>query len=352
MGELTKAESYLSERLEMLSDEKVIIITKINNLNIESDEITTKISQMENDVDDAFEIFSPRVKKNDFIRDEILKLNVKKKELSELIDKYEAQLLLVNQDINVIKDALGNVDDIDEEFDTEINNNTNIDNISRKFDKTGINILNQQELERQRIARDLHDTTVQVLTNLVHKCEICSKIVDVDTTRTKLELEIMSKTLRETIDDMRNIIYNLRPMSFDDLGIETTIRNAIQKLDSMTDMEITFSIQGEVVDIPSVISLTILRLIQEATNNSIKYSKGNHLDILLKFQTDSLHLEVVDDGQGFDLDNILEIDKDEDSHKGFGLSIMKERVFLLSGNITIESKINEGTKIIIDVPIQ
>lgn len=346
MGEITKAESYLLERLEMLSDEKVIIITKINNIDIEQEEIDSKIVEIQKDVDEAFEIFSPRAKKNDFIRDEINKLNVRCKDLGEMKEAYSAQLKLVNEDIAVIKDALGDTT-IDDDEDGEIIQN--YVSSSYKNDDFRMDILKQQELERQRIARDLHDTTVQVLTNLVHKCEICSKIMDVDSTRAKLELEIMSKTLRETIDDMRNIIYDLRPMAFDDLGLETTLRNAISKIDANTDMYVSFNINGDMVEVSSVIALTLLRIMQEASSNSIKYSKGKHLDVLLNYNEDDIELTIKDDGIGFEIESLP---NPGENNKGFGLSIMKERVFLLSGKIKIESKINGGTAINIKVPIQ
>ena len=80
-------------------------------------------------------------------------------------------------------------------------------------DVNGLKLLETQEIERKRIARELHDSTVQNLTNLVHKTELCTKLVDLDPIRAKLELQTMINTIKTTINDMRNIIYDLRPMS-------------------------------------------------------------------------------------------------------------------------------------------
>lgn len=342
---MTKAENYLYERLSMLSDEKVIIITRINNLEIEIEEINDKIEEISNDVDDTFEIFSPRVKKNDFIRDEIDKLKKSKKELVKQLEDLNEQSSLVDEDIALIKDAIGESKLTDEEID-KVKDDIEA---AHKKSTVGLHILEMQENERQRIARDLHDSTVQVLANLVHKCEICSKVMDVDSVRAKLELEIMTKTLRETISDMRNIIYDLRPMSFDDLGFDITITRIINKIKESTDMNVELKIVGDVYKLESVIEITLIRIIEEASTNSIKYSNGKNLEIIIEYRENSIHLEISDDGDGYVLDEILK--PEENNYNGFGITMMKERVFLLSGEITIDSKIKEGTKIVIDIPI-
>lgn len=371
---MTKAENYLNNRLSMLSDEKIIIITKINNIEIEMEEIKEKIREISSDMDDTFEIFSPRVKKNDFIRDEIEKLKNNIEELSCKKEKLCEQSKMVDEDIKLIKDALS---ESDNESDSEINGEDNSDdetqleesdnkNDSYKSDDTeqhnskktdkiysknnlGIHILESQENERQRIARDLHDSTVQVLANLVHRCEICSKVMDVDSIRAKLEIEVIEKTLKESISDMRNIIYNLRPMIFDDLGFEATLTKVVNKINNSTDFTVTLETEGEKINLEQIVAITIIRIIEESCNNSLKHSNGSEIKIYIRNINKKLHIEVSDNGDGYVIDEILK--PEENNNKGFGISMMKERVALLSGEIAIDSKINEGTKIIIDIPI-
>lgn len=371
---MTKAENYLNNRLSMLSDEKIIIITKINNIEIEMEEIKEKIREISSDMDDTFEIFSPRVKKNDFIRDEIEKLKNNIEELSCKKEKLCEQSKMVDEDIKLIKDALS---ESDNESDSEINGEYNSDdetqleksdnkNDSNKSDDTeqhnskkadkiyfknnlGIHILESQENERQRIARDLHDSTVQVLANLVHRCEICSKVMDVDSVRAKLEIEVIEKTLKESISDMRNIIYNLRPMIFDDLGFEATLTKVVNKINNSTDFTVTLETEGEKINLEQIVAITIIRIIEESCNNSLKHSNGSEIKIYIRNINKKLHIEVSDNGDGYVIDEILK--PEENNNKGFGISMMKERVALLSGEIAIDSKINEGTKIIIDIPI-
>jgi two-component system sensor histidine kinase DegS len=212
-----------------------------------------------------------------------------------------------------------------------------------------LTLLETQENERQRISRELHDSTVQNLTSLVHKAELCSKLVEMDPIRCKLELNMMSRTLREIINETRDMIYNLRPMSFDDIGLDVTIKRALEKLETSESKKISFTVEGESCQIKPVIGITLLRIIQEACNNSIKYANASLIQVLLRYETDQIYVSIEDDGCGFDTEN-NDI-KSRKDNSGFGLSMMRERVYLLSGNINIDSKINHGTKIVVNVPI-
>ena len=345
MANKVKAEEYLSNRLEMLSEEKLLLVTRIGKLNIEIEEIDSMVKHISQDVDTAFEIFSPRQKKNDFAKQEIDKLLSHKEELKDEKTQLSERCEELSDDINLIKEALGQSDE--EDFKSDEIDEGNTEEILEE-NKFGLKILEQQENERSRIARDIHDSVVQVLTNLVHKCEICSKIIDVDSIRAKLELEIMSKNIRDVISEMRNIIYDLRPMSFDDLGLNITLESFINDVKSRTNMEVTFNIDGEVSVLPNIIQLTIFRIVQECTNNSLKHSQGKKLDILLRYEVDKIYLMVSDDGVGIKNENE---ENKQDIHSGFGLDMMKERVSLLNGKIDINAEEGSGTTIEVNIPI-
>ena len=341
-----KAEEYLTNRLEKLSDEKLLIDTRIGKLNIEIEELDTMVKLVSQEVDTAFEIFSPRQKKNDFAKQEIDKLLSHKEELKEEKAELTEKSNELLEDINSLKEALGYVDDeeMEEETIEDVSGEETFENNSY-----GLKILEQQENERSRIARDIHDSVVQVLTNLVHKCEMCSKIIDVDAIRAKLELGIMQKNIRDVISEMRNIIYDLRPMSFDDLGLNVTLSSFINEVKSRTNMEISFNIEGEINSLTNILQLTVFRIIQECTNNSIKHSNGKKLDILLRYEIDKIHLKVSDDGVGILKES--DIEEKNHNHTGFGLDMMKERVSLLNGKIDIIAEEGNGTSIEVIIPI-
>lgn len=220
-------------------------------------------------------------------------------------------------------------------------------------ESNGLQFLEIQEVERQRIARELHDSTVQNLTNLVHVTELCSKLIDMDPIRAKLELQIMSNTIKTTINDMREIIYDLRPMSLEDLGLITTIKRYIQQFVESSTCHVEFCVTNEKPIDRDIIDLTLFRVIQEACNNSIKHANPSLITIHLNYYKSYIELIIKDNGKGFDL---KKSSKNADTTisktlSNFGLSMMKERVALLSGKITITSELNKGTNIKVCVPV-
>lgn len=223
--------------------------------------------------------------------------------------------------------------------------------VQDNFTTSGISILEAQEMERKRIARDLHDSTVQSLTNIVHKTEYCSKMIDKDPVQVKLELATMMNNIRSSIDDMRRIIYDLRPMSIDDLGLVPTIQRFVEQ-NKTEHEEIKFRIQvtseSDEIDLPSVVTLTIFRIIQESCNNIYKYSQAKNVTISICYWEDEIEVSVEDDGIGFDKTLIGK--GEEKVSSGFGLSIMQERAQLLQGTFAIDSQPGKGTKVSISIP--
>lgn len=212
----------------------------------------------------------------------------------------------------------------------------------------GINLLQAQESERQRIARELHDSTVQNLTGLVHKTELCGKLIDMDIIRAKLELNTMSITIRAVINDMRDIIYNLKPMSLEDLGFVVTLERYANQLNTMHGLRVAINSNTEVRGVLPVINLTLFRVIQEACQNVIKHAKASTIEISINYKENEIIVIVKDDGIGFDLGNNQT--KIREGSR-FGLSIMRERVNLLSGKFKIQSEKEKGTEVIVTVPI-
>lgn len=215
------------------------------------------------------------------------------------------------------------------------------DSISRQ-----LQILDIQEKERQRIARDLHDTSLQNLAHLVHKIELSSMYIDEDPIKAKLELAAVNKSLKSIIQEIRNTIFDLRPMTFDDLGLKESFDRLIDKLKESSKLEINYKLE-EIGCSNSLILMTIFRIVEECINNAIKHSGGSKVYFELKKGADNNCIIIVsDNGKSFKCDEVLSV---EDRH--FGLCILKERVELLSGNIEIDSKPETGTTIKIVIPL-
>lgn len=211
----------------------------------------------------------------------------------------------------------------------------------------GLNILEAQEKDRQRIAGELHDSTVQNLTSLVHKTELCIRLMDIDAIRAKLELITMSNTVKTIINDMRNIIFNLKPMTLSDLGLNLTIEHFINQLEKENDIKVRFTHNDDIKNLKPVINTTIFRIIKESCCNVIKHAKATLIDINIVYNDNNIEVTVKDNGIGFDIKKI----NYENNKSNFGLSIMKERIALLSGSLQIQSEKGKGTIIKVKVPV-
>ena len=328
---------FLEKLLDDYLKEEIDIEKQINDLQIHIKENKEFVKLLEESNDPKYESFTPRelnTKTKAKIQEIKKEQQVYKEELAQQKIVYDSCLKKIEEISDVIKNA--RKDSINKE------ENTNDDSFR-------IKLLETQENERQRISRELHDSTVQNLTSLVHKAELCSKLVDMDPVRCKLEINMMAKTLREIINDTRQMIYGLRPMSFDDIGLDVTIERALDKLENNESKKIKFSVEGKSYPIKPVIGITLLRIIQEACSNAIRHAKASIIRVTLSYEEEKIMVVIEDDGSGFEMDKLDE--KSRKDNSGFGLSMMKERVYLLSGNINITSKINCGTKILVEVPI-
>lgn len=329
---------YLEKTKQELIENKISLMNEINDNENQLKENEKFIQILENANDPNYEAFSPR-STNTFNSKKIAELQDNQKEISE--------------NLSNLRDQLGELEfkiaEISSVFKVVKENDRDSSNNDEELYDTRLALLKTVEAERQRIARDLHDSTTQNLTALVHKTELCTKLLDKDPVRCNLELFTISKSLRSIIEDMRRLIYDLRPMSFDDIGFDVTVERTIEKFNRFNNINCNYHIEGEIYPIDSVVQITLLRVIQEACNNAVKHADASKLDVNLSYQNTCLMLTISDNGKGFDMNSIQNVSRDDNS--GFGLSMMKERVYLLSGKISIESRPGNGCTIIVTIPI-
>ncbi|MBU5470875.1 sensor histidine kinase [Falcatimonas sp. MSJ-15] len=325
---MNKVYDYLNRRYIYYNDKKNEYVNKEHRIELNIEQIDAAIANIKAELSSADSVF----KCNDnsiFKKQEIDKLLEEKETLKE--EKVSLQ-----ESIEAVDLEIKELDDVLKEYQE-----------SEDINSHGMVVVESQERERQRIARDIHDSVVQTMTGLVHKSEFCTKVMDKDPIRAKLELEVINNMVRNCIDELRAIIYDLRPMSFDDLGIDVTLNRVIERCKLNTDMNITYTIEGEPYQLKSVVALSIIRIIQEACNNSIKYSKGKNIKMQLIYSKNDITLIHEDDGIGFDFNKPSNI---TENNTGFGISSLKERVFLLGGKISFSSN-NNGVGTVIKVII-
>lgn len=269
---------------------------------------------------EEYKLFSPRNSEN-VHRDEIEKAHREKVEREKQNEELNARRSYLSRQIQDLEKILEHKDDVSD----------------------GYTVLSIQEEDRQRIARDLHDTSLQNLAHLIHKIELSSMYIDEDVIKAKLELSIVSNTLRKTIDEIRNTIFDLRPMTFDDFGLKAAFERLIENINENQRYVIEADID-EVSCEKNMVLVSVYRVVQECLNNIVKHANANKIIFSCKNKNDKCIIVIQDDGEGFDMDKSPE-------GKHFGLSLMKERIRLVNGEIEIRSKLQEGTRIQIEVPI-
>ncbi len=213
-----------------------------------------------------------------------------------------------------------------------------------------IRIIKAQEDERRRIAREMHDGPAQAMSNVVLKAEICEKMAEVDMDKAIIELKGLKEVVRSCLKDVRRIIYDLRPMSIDDLGLKPTLQKYIESFSQQYNLRIELKIRGEEPQIKdSNIILIVFRVVQESLNNIRKHSQATSASVQLECIDGNLTVRIKDDGKGFDLSSLGETAADGG---GFGVLGMKERVELMEGTFNIDSAIGTGTTVRIQLPYE
>lgn len=333
--------------LESENEEQLTkIIEEIQNVDQKIREIDYTLQELEKKQDSSINFFSPvgvyeegEEKKN--LLQEAEKLKERVPELNEKLEQYKHR-----------KEYLQNLKDMACRL-SELSESSNASSAGILGDSTrNLHILETQERDRNRIAMDLHDSSVQSLTSLVHKTEFCMKLLDIDTVRVKLELQTMIETIKTVINGMREIIYDLRPMSLNNLGLAVTIESYCLQLQKNYDIKVNFQeISEEPPELLSIWKVTLYRVLQEACSNVIKHAKASEIEVMLSYEKEKAILKIKDNGIGFDRNVQSKLTAEDELH-GFGLSMMQERVALLGGTILIESAIGSGTTIIAEVPLK
>ena len=309
----------LQSILTSLETEADPIAMRLEDYHGEISRLEKVLESLMKNVSEADIVFSPRSGKlNEEVKQRQMELDLLKRKCAALQNRYDQ----INQNIDLLVDVLASDSDVE-------------------TTKSG---LVYQEQDRHRIARDLHDTALQHMSYLVTKLESCKNFIDTDPIKAKMELSIARHNLNESIDEIRSVIYNLRPMAMDSEGFNSAVAKFVQSFNEDKKYEITSDIEDILCD-DQLILVTMYRIIEECFSNIKKHAEAYKIHLIIQEQIGLYYIYVEDDGRGFDVDKVFLNDKLQ-----FGLSIMKERVALLGGSVTINSAPNAGTKIKVLIP--
>ena len=207
-------------------------------------------------------------------------------------------------------------------------------------------IIQAQEQERQRIARELHDETSQVLTSLLISLTLLEESVETQEARERIAdtRALAHSTLRA----IRNLSIDLRPSALDDLGLLPALRWYVKEYQKKCSIDVEFHASGFKERLPAEMETALYRIVQECLTNTAKHANANRVTITLKEETARVYARITDDGEGFDYEALL---KTPGQERGLGLAGMHERAVLLDGTLNIHSTSERGTIIEVSIPL-
>ena len=212
------------------------------------------------------------------------------------------------------------------------------------LEKVSGQLIAAQEEERSHLARELHDDICQRLAILSHCIEKATKGFGSPQKSTAEQLEQIWKQCSSLTADVQALSHELHPSILDNLGLVMAVRSFCRELSEQNGAVVEFAETDISSSLPREVSLSLFRVIQEALHNAAKYSGQKHFKVLLKGNANQIELEVSDQGTGFDLESMK-------NGRGLGLVSMAERIHLLNGRISIDSKPNVGTTVRAWVPL-
>ncbi len=208
-------------------------------------------------------------------------------------------------------------------------------------------VLRAQEDERKRIARELHDDTSGSLARILLNLQMCEDTAPAGWTDLRAKLRATRTLSEQTLENVRKMIFDLRPALLDDLGLAAAIRwyakTNLEPSGIQTQFELPSAVRGS-----PIIETALFRIAQEAINNIVRHARARHVTIHLSQTTTHWTLSVRDDGQGFDPTTLSAALTEQ----RWGLFGVRERVTLLGGTCQVDSSAGKGTQLQIEIPIE
>lgn len=267
------------------------------------------------------------------IRRDQLELSLRR--LQETVEKAENLVQKVSVAINYLVSNLKGV-------------GAKIEEIQQK-QMLGLRIISAQEEERKRVAREIHDGPAQSMANVVLRAEICEKLLEKKPAEVKKELSLLKEMVKNSLQEVRKIIFDLRPMVLDDLGLIPALKRYIAEFQEKSNLAVDFQVLGNNVSrLNSTLEIAIFRIIQEALHNVLKHARATTVLVRLEQAPTQVNLRVKDDGCGFDLEKALNGGYGE----SYGLIGIRERVQLLEGELKIYTAPEKGTDLFVKIPLE
>ena len=220
----------------------------------------------------------------------------------------------------------------------------------------GARIIKATEEERYRISRELHDGPAQDLANALFTTTITERLMDQDMAEAKKTLVELREEIRGCLTGVRQIIFDMRPMALDDLGLPQAVEQLVRLFGERRKLRGTFSLEGTYYALPKHVEIAIFRIVQEALNNVVHHAKTDKVRVRMHYTDQALTVLIADDGVGFDSNRRMEEPEDADDAldmetqrrqrgRHFVMIGMEERAKIIGAAIQILSEPGKGTKV-------
>lgn len=211
-----------------------------------------------------------------------------------------------------------------------------------------VRVVEAQEAERRRLSRSMHDGPAQSMTNFILQTEICQRLFDTDLDKARAELAGLKSASTSTFQQIRDFIFELRPMMLDDLGLAPTMRRYAEMFRDKHNIPIEVTMLGKERRLEPYMEITVFRIIQELLNNVRNHAQATQVRVTVELEDAWVRAVVEDNGAGFNVEETISASRQKQT---LGLSTMYERVEMLRGTLEIESTPGEGTRVVVDIPI-
>jgi signal transduction histidine kinase len=211
-------------------------------------------------------------------------------------------------------------------------------------------LLSAQDLERQRIARELHDGIGQALGGIKFGLENCAVLLQAGSSyAAATNIRELTKKIQSVVEEVRRIAVDLRPASLDDLGVLATLSWFCREFRSMHGaLQLESNVEVSEEEIPQAAKTAIYRIVQEAFNNAVSHGEARNVWLTLHAEDGYLELRVRDDGAGFEVGRFATVHPDG---RGLGLASMRERAEAGGARFVLESKPGQGTTVLVRWPL-
>ena len=208
--------------------------------------------------------------------------------------------------------------------------------------------LSSVEEERRRIGRELHDQTSQTLAATLVRLDLCDKALqDNDPGDAHRQVLTCKELLGHTIEEIKLLVYDLRPVMLDDFGLVPTLRWYIQSCVQGLGPEVVIDFDDTGARLPEDVETALYRIAQEALSNALRHASATKILVRLIIKSGYASLAIIDNGIGFDLESTLR----GGTRGGLGLESIRERVGLVGGTVNLESSVGRGTRLYVVVPL-